>query len=322
MTRQGTGGTAESSAGPGWTAGSGWTAWSAERLPRALTIAGSDSGGGAGIQADLKTMQELGVFGMSALTAVTAQNSVGVHGVYSIPPDGIAAQIEAVLTDIGADAVKTGMLHDADVIETVAGVLRRHSVPRLIVDPVMIAKGGASLLREDAVDALKRELLPLAELVTPNIPEACALLGISEHEIRSERDMAAAAQALLGCGSRNVLLKGGHLPWAEGTDGADGSGECPDVLAGEAAGEPLVLRMPRIRTRHTHGTGCTLSAAIAAYRAAGQPLEQAVRSAKAFVALAIRHAFPTGAGIGSLRHAAHRLSSAALQPEQRQAQHG
>jgi hydroxymethylpyrimidine/phosphomethylpyrimidine kinase len=268
-------------------------------LPRALTIAGSDSGGGAGIQADLKTMQELGVFGMSAVTAVTAQNSLGVQAVCPLPPEVAAAQIDSVLGDIGADAVKTGMLHDAAVIEAVADALERRPVPSLIVDPVMIAKSGDRLLKADAVDALKRRLMPMAELITPNIPEACALLGIGEGEIRTERDMIETARELLALGIRNVLLKGGHLPAAGGT--------CVDVLCGADAAEPVVIRAPRAETRHTHGTGCTLSAAIAAFRARGTPLVHAVRSARRFLGEAIAHAVPTGGGIGSLWHAAHRL---------------
>jgi hydroxymethylpyrimidine/phosphomethylpyrimidine kinase len=272
-------------------------------VPRALTIAGSDSGGGAGIQADLKTMQELGVFGMSAITAVTAQNSLGVQGVWPLPPEAVAAQIDSVLGDIGADAVKTGMLHDAGVIGAVADVLERHPLSSLIVDPVMVAKSGDPLLRPDAVDALKRRLLPMAELVTPNLPEACALLGIGERGIRTEADMIEAARELLKFGMRNVLLKGGHLP--------DSGGECVDVLCGADAPEPLAIRAPRVATRHTHGTGCTLSAAVAALRAKGLPLAEAVRSARRFLGEAVAQAVPTGAGVGSLWHAAHRTRSPA-----------
>jgi|HigsolmetaAR203D_1030402.scaffolds.fasta_scaffold02131_8 hydroxymethylpyrimidine/phosphomethylpyrimidine kinase len=272
-------------------------------LPRALTVAGSDSGGGAGIQADLKTMQELGVFGMSAITAVTAQNSLGVRGVWPLPPEAVAAQIDAVLGDIGAGAVKTGMLHDAAVIETVADALERHPVPSLIVDPVMVAKSGDRLLREDAIDALKRRLLPMAELVTPNLPEASALLGIPEGAIRTEREMVEAARGLLALGVRNVLLKGGHLPASGGV--------CIDVLCGADAPEPVVIAAPRVATPHTHGTGCTLSAAVAALRAKGLPLAEAVRTARNFLGEAIAQAVPTGAGVGSLWHAAHRMKSPA-----------
>ena len=268
-------------------------------LPRALTVAGSDSGGGAGIQADLKTMQELGVFGMSAITAITAQNSLGVQGVWPLPPEAVAAQIDAVLGDIGTDAVKTGMLHDAAVIEAVADALERHAVPSLIVDPVMVAKSGDRLLRADAINALKRRLLPMAELITPNLPEACALLNISENEIRTEQDMIEAARGLHSLGVRNALLKGGHLP--------DSGGMCVDVLCGADADGPVVIVAPRVATRHTHGTGCTLSAAIAARRAKGLPLVQAVRSARRFLGEAIAQAVPTGAGVGSLWHAAHRM---------------
>ena len=264
-------------------------------LPRALTIAGSDSGGGAGIQADLKTMQELGVFGMSAVTAVTAQNSLGVQAVCPLPPEVAAAQIDSVLGDIGADAVKTGMLHDAAVIEAVADALERRPVPSLIVDPVD-REERRPLLKADAVDALKRRLMPMAELITPNIPEACALLGIGEGEIRTERDMIETARELLAFGIRNVLLKGGHLPAA--------GGACVDVLCGADAAEPFVIRAPRVETRHTHGTGCTLSAAIAAFRARGPPL---VRSGPIRAALPRRghracrpdrrrHRFPVACG--------------------------
>lgn len=270
-------------------------------VPRALTVAGSDSGGGAGIQADLKTMQELGVFGMSAITAITAQNSLGVQAVHPLAPEVVAAQIDSVLGDIGAGAVKTGMLHDAAVIGAVADALERRPVPSLIVDPVMIAKSGDRLLRADAVDALKRRLLPMAELITPNIPEACALLGIPESGIRTEADMIDAARELHGLGIRNALLKGGHLPPSAA------GGACVDVLYGADAEGPVVIRSPRVATRHTHGTGCTLSAAIAACRANGLPLVQAVRAARRFLGDAIAHAVPTGAGVGSLWHAAHRM---------------
>jgi hydroxymethylpyrimidine/phosphomethylpyrimidine kinase len=273
----------------------------ADTMPRALSIAGSDSGGGAGIQADLKTMQELGVFGMTAITAVTAQNSVGVHGIHPVPVEAIVQQIDAVLSDIGADAVKTGMLHDAEVTLAVAEAIERHRVRQLVVDPVMLAKGGSPLLLAEAVDVLASRLLPLAELVTPNIPEACALLGWQESDIRSESDMAEAARSLLRLGPANVLVKGGHLRTDQGME------TCIDVLAGAAAPEPLFYRSPRADTPHTHGTGCTLSAAITAGRAQGIPLPESVRLAKAYIDAAIAHAVRTGSGIGSLRHAAHRL---------------
>jgi hydroxymethylpyrimidine/phosphomethylpyrimidine kinase len=271
-------------------------------MPRALSIAGSDSGGGAGIQADLKTMQELGVFGMTAVTAVTAQNSVGVHGISPVPVEAIVQQIDAVLSDIGADAVKTGMLYGPEVTIAVAEAIERHRMSRLVVDPVMLAKGGSPLLLAEAVGVLASRLLPLAELVTPNIPEACVLLGWQETDIQSESDMAEAARALLRIGPANVLIKGGHLRSFEGRE------SCIDVLAGAAAAEPLYYRSPRVDTPHTHGTGCTLSAAITAGRAQGIPLPEAIRRAKAFLDAAIGQAVRTGSGIGSLRHAAHRLS--------------
>ncbi len=278
------------------------------RTPIALTIAGSDSGGGAGIQADLKTMQELGVFGMSAITAITAQNSIGVHGVYPVPEEAVAQQIDAVLADIGADAVKTGMLYSPAITRIVAEAAERHRIRRLIVDPVMLAKGGSPLLLAEAIDTLASRLLPLAELVTPNIPEACALLGLDEVDIRTESDMAEAARALLRLGPANVLVKGGHL------GGASGSGVCTDVLAGAAAREPIFYRSPFHDTPHTHGTGCTLSAAIAAGRAHGLPLPDAIRRAKTYLDAAIAHAFRTGSGIGTLLHAAHRASSGIAAP--------
>ncbi|PZD95154.1 bifunctional hydroxymethylpyrimidine kinase/phosphomethylpyrimidine kinase [Paenibacillus sambharensis] len=267
--------------------------------PLALTIAGSDSGGGAGIQADLKTMQELGVFGTSALTAVTAQNSMGVHGVYPLSVETVAAQMDAVLSDMGADSVKTGMLFAPDIIRVVSAKLGQYGRIPVIVDPVMIAKGGAPLLQEEAVETMKVHLFPLSEVVTPNIPEACALLGLQEDDIRSEADMAEAGRALLRYGCGAVLIKGGHLP------AGSAGGECVDVLVTGGA-EPSMFRTPRLPTRHTHGTGCTLSSAIAAMRARGENLPDAVRAAKHFVTAAIAASVPTGQGIGSLWHAAHR----------------
>ncbi|WP_407946695.1 bifunctional hydroxymethylpyrimidine kinase/phosphomethylpyrimidine kinase [Paenibacillus tarimensis] len=267
--------------------------------PLALTVAGSDSGGGAGIQADLKTMQELGVFGTSALTAVTAQNSMGVHGVFPLAVEAVAAQMDSVLADMGADAVKTGMLFAPDIIRVVSEKLGQYGSKPVTVDPVMIAKGGAPLLQEEAVETMKVYLFPLAEVVTPNIPEACALLGLQEEDIRSEADMVEAGRALLRYGSRAVLIKGGHLP------AGAAAGECVDVLV-TGGEEPLMFRTPRLPTKHTHGTGCTLSSAIAAMRARGESLPDAVRGAKHFVTAAIAAAVPTGQGIGSLWHAAHR----------------
>ncbi|GAB6063824.1 bifunctional hydroxymethylpyrimidine kinase/phosphomethylpyrimidine kinase [Deferrisoma palaeochoriense] len=252
--------------------------------PRCLTVAGSDSGGGAGIQADLRTFALLGCHGSSALTAVTAQNSVGVHGVYPLEPGAVGAQIDAVLSDIGADAVKTGMLHSAPIIEAVAEALGRHGVERLVVDPVMVAKGGAPLLRDDARDALVGRLLPRALLVTPNLPEAEALGG---RPIRSAEDREAAARRVIEAGARAVLVKGGH---AEGA-------EVEDLLL-LADGGTHRFRSPRVPTPHTHGTGCTLSAAIAAFLARGDGLVDAVRRARAVLVEAVANAYPLGAGHG------------------------
>ncbi|MDF2668803.1 MAG: thiD [Paenibacillus sp.] len=271
----------------------------ASPIPRALTIAGSDSGGGAGIQADLKTFQELGVFGMSAITSITAQNTLGVQHVFAIPVQTIEQQLDSVLSDIGADAVKTGMLFSAEIISMVARKVREYSVEGcLVVDPVMIAKGGASLLQLEAVQALRSELLPLAAVVTPNLPEACALLGLQG--IDSIDAMIEAAQLLHALGPRFVLLKGGHL---EGD-------EAVDVLYDGT--EALLFRSPRIDTRHTHGTGCTTASALAAGLAKGMPMAAAVAEAKRFVTAAIGAALPLGHGIGPTNHAAYRLQAAAV----------
>lgn len=261
-------------------------------ITTALTIAGSDSGGGAGIQADLKTFQELGVFGTSAITAITVQNTLGVHGVYPLPPEAVEQQMEAVLSDIGADAVKTGMLFSADIIRRVAASLSRFDPRPLVVDPVMIAKGGAALLQSEAVDALRQQLFPLATIITPNVPEASALLDGSD--IRSLDDMIEAAHRLHRLGPRYVFLKGGHLDGEESVDVLfDGS-------------EPLLLRSPRIRTKHTHGTGCTTASAIAAGLARGLSPVEATERAKRFITAAIRHSLPIGGGIGPTNHAAWR----------------
>jgi len=265
-------------------------------IPTAMTIAGSDSGGGAGIQADLKTFQELGVFGTSAITAITAQNTMGVQGVYPLPPEAIGQQIDSVLSDIGADAVKTGMLFSADIIALVAERLKRYGSVPVVVDPVMIAKGGAPLLQPEAVEALRRELLPLATVLTPNVPEACALLGIES--IDNLEAMREAAKRLHALGPRNVFLKGGHL---------DGE-EAIDVLYDGS--QVTLYRSPRIRTKHTHGTGCTTASAIAAGLAKRLPLQEAVAEAKHFVTAAIGSALAIGHGIGPTNHAALRLQNA------------
>ncbi|MFN8485500.1 MAG: bifunctional hydroxymethylpyrimidine kinase/phosphomethylpyrimidine kinase [Anaerolineae bacterium] len=234
----------------------------------ALTIAGSDSGGGAGIQADLKTFAALGVFGMSALTAITAQNTQGVQGVLELPPDFVALQIDSVLGDLGADAVKTGMLSSATIIEVVAEKIRRYNVQRLVVDPVMRAKGGDALLRPEARDALIAAIVPLAFVITPNLPEAETLVGF---EIRDLAEMEEAARVIHAQGARNVVVKGGHL---EDADSVDVFFDGADILHFPAA---------RIATRNTHGTGCTFASAIAAGLAEGLPAREAVAQAKRYL---------------------------------------
>jgi hydroxymethylpyrimidine/phosphomethylpyrimidine kinase len=257
------------------------------RRPRALTIAGSDSGGGAGIQADLKTFAAFGVYGASAITAVTAQNTVGVRAIHEIPPEIVAAQIDAVLDDIGADAAKTGMLSSVAIIEAVADRLRAHAPLALVVDPVMVAKSGDRLLREDAVRALCEKLLPLAAVVTPNAPEAAVLSGVQVVDAESAREAARRIHAL---GPALVIVKGGHL-----------TGERSDDLAFDGR-EFEVLSGRRIKTRHTHGTGCTFSAAIAAGLARGAEPMTATRDARAYLQGAIEHAEPLGAGHGPVNH--------------------
>jgi hydroxymethylpyrimidine/phosphomethylpyrimidine kinase len=255
-------------------------------VAKALTIAGSDSGGGAGIQADLKTFSAFGVFGMSAITAVTAQNSVGVSGVFDLPPDFVAQQIDAVLGDFGADAVKLGMLSTADIATVVAARLRAHGMERVVLDPVMIAKSGDALLQPDARAALVREVLPLAWVVTPNLHEAAALAGMP---VESEADMEAAARRIRALGPRHVLVKGGHL-----------KDSATDILWDGRAFTRFTGE--RLDSTSTHGTGCTLSAAIAAGLARGRDLPAAVREAKAYVTAAIREGFRVGRGVGALRH--------------------
>ncbi|MCS6841738.1 MAG: bifunctional hydroxymethylpyrimidine kinase/phosphomethylpyrimidine kinase [Roseiflexus sp.] len=261
-------------------------------VPRALTIAGSDSGGGAGIQADLKTFMAHGVYGASAITAITAQNTVEVRAVVMLEPAMVVAQIEAVLDDIGADAVKTGMLGNAAIIEAVADTLERYRVERLVIDPVMVAKSGARLLEEDAITTLRERMLPLALVITPNLPEASVLLN---RQVIDERAMRDAARDLHALGPRYVLLKGGHLPGS-------------DVVDLLYDGEQFVeLRAQRLETNHTHGTGCTYAAAIAALIARGLPVEQAVRQAHAYLHDAIVYAPAIGKGFGPVNHLVHGL---------------
>src|SRR5262245_5757328 len=255
-------------------------------IAKALTIAGSDSGGGAGIQADLKTFNAFRVFGMSVLTAITAQNSIGVQGVQNLPPEFVGLQLRSVLSDFGADAAKCGMLSTAPIIEAVAKALAEHPIAKLVVDPVMVAKSGDALLQPDARRALIEQVLPLALVVTPNLPEAAELSGIP---VGCRADMEEAARRILALGPRWVLVKGGHL-----------EGEAVDLLWNGRAF--TAFSAARIPSGNTHGTGCTLSAAITAGLARGQALADAIRDAKAYVTKAIREGFQGGAGVGQLRH--------------------
>lgn len=252
-----------------------------------LTIAGSDSGGGAGIQADLKTITLLGSYGASVITALTAQNTLGVSGIHPVPHEFVAAQLDAVLTDIPIDVVKTGMLFSADIISVVAERLAFFKKRLLIIDPVMIAKGGADLIDRDAVIALKERLLPMTYLLTPNIPEAEALTGM---RIATDTDMETAARFLHAAGACNILIKGGHSTGNKATD---------LFFDGTAWSR---FSSARIASANTHGTGCTLSSAIATFLAQGNPLPEAVRKAKAFISAAIRTATPLGKGHGPVNH--------------------
>lgn len=261
---------------------------------RVLIIAGSDSGGGAGIQADIKTTTALGGYAMTAITAVTVQNTQGVFGVHEVPVDIITAQMRAVLEDLGADAIKTGMLYSPEVIKAVAACLKEFNVTApLVLDPVMVAKGGAELLQSTALEVLKSELIPRAALVTPNIPEAEALTGIS---IKTPDDQARAGDLIMAMGAHAVLVKGGH-----------GHGDqVTDVLVSRD-GERQDFTAPRINSKHTHGTGCTLASAIATRLAQGRPASVAVVDARAYVLEAIRTAPGFGHGAGPLNHV-HTLS--------------
>jgi hydroxymethylpyrimidine/phosphomethylpyrimidine kinase len=259
--------------------------------PTALTIAGSDSGGGAGLQADLKAFHAHGVFAFTVVTAVTAQNSVAVTAAHALPPALVAAQLDAVATDFPVGAVKTGMLASAEVIEAVAAGLLRHRLGPVVVDPVMVSKSGHPLLAADAVEALRRRLLPLASLLTPNAHEAEALAGFP---VRTVADARRAADVIRARGPAAVLVKGGHLDGREAE--ADAPAEAVDVLL-DADGFAL-FRAERLDTPHTHGTGCTLASAIAANLAKGYPLRAAVARAKRYLTEAIRHALPLGHGHG------------------------
>ena len=258
--------------------------------PVAVTIAGSDSGGGAGIQADLKTFSALGVYGASVITALTAQNTLGVQGIHDVPPGFVAQQIDSVFSDLAVQAVKIGMLSRPGVIEAVASGLERHGATRVVLDPVMVAASGDRLLAPEAVESLRRRLPPQALLVTPNLPEAAAILD--EPVAETEEAMRAQAERILALGAGAVLVKGGHA----------GGPESVDILV-DAQG---VRRFPapRIKTRNTHGTGCTLSSAIAAGLARGLPLAEAVAAAKAFITAAIgaSHRLRVGHGHGPVHH--------------------
>jgi hydroxymethylpyrimidine/phosphomethylpyrimidine kinase len=260
------------------------------RYPRVLSIAGSDSGGGAGIQADLKTFSALGCFGMTAITALTAQNTLGVRSIHAVPLQMLVDQIDAVVEDIGVDAVKIGMLHSAETVRTVAGALQRHGLRKVVLDPVMIATSGAKLIDDQAIEVLVRELFPLAAVVTPNLDEAALLVGRS---LASEADMEAGARQLLDMGAQAALVKGGHLP-----------GETVSDLLLARGAQPIWLRGPRIASGNTHGTGCTLSSAIASQLALGADLAEAVIHARDFVrgALEAGAHVRTGAGSGPLNH--------------------
>ncbi|MEV6790513.1 bifunctional hydroxymethylpyrimidine kinase/phosphomethylpyrimidine kinase [Streptomyces sp. NPDC051320] len=253
--------------------------------PLVLTVAGSDSGGGAGIQADLKTMLALGVHGMSVLTAVTAQNSLGVHGAWELPADAVRAQYRAVVDDIGVQAVKTGMLSSAELVETVAALLAETDAP-VVVDPVGVSKHGDPLLAASALDAVRTKLLPRATVATPNLDEVAQLTGV---QVRTENDLPQAAAAVLSYGPRWALIKGGHL-----------MGEAVDLLTDGT--EQHWLRAPRHDNRHTHGTGCTLASAVASYLARGLAVPDAVTAAKEYVTGAIAAGFALGGGIGPVDH--------------------
>jgi hydroxymethylpyrimidine/phosphomethylpyrimidine kinase len=257
-------------------------------IPRALTIAGSDSGGGAGIQADIKTFTAHRVYGMSVITSVTAQNTKSVMGIFDIDPDFVGLQIDAVLSDIGTDAAKTGMLSNAEIIKTVSRKLREYNVEKLVVDPVMRSKSGDALLQKDAERSLVEEILPLAYVVTPNICEAEALAGI---EIRGKSSMRECARAIWRLGARCVIVKGGHTTWSQ---------EATDILFDGKDFYEFTDDM--IDTPNTHGTGCTYSAAICANLALGLDLIAAVEKAKEYVTEAIKRSFSIGCGHGPLNH--------------------
>jgi hydroxymethylpyrimidine/phosphomethylpyrimidine kinase len=272
------------------TTGTTGTMSTMQRYIRVLSIAGSDSGGGAGIQADLKTISALGCYGMTAITAITAQNTLGVTAIHPVPPDMLSAQMDAVLSDIGADAVKIGMLHDSETIAVVQHCLRQHAVASMVLDPVMVATSGAVLIQPSAISALVRQLFPVAALITPNLDEASLLVG---YALEDEAAMLRAGQQLLDMGAQAALIKGGHMA----------GGTVCDVLVRPHV-SPTWWRDPRIDTINTHGTGCTLSSAIACNLAQGVDLVSAITSARHMVRAAIATGthIKTGSGSGPLNH--------------------
>jgi len=258
---------------------------------RVLTIAGSDSGGGAGIQADLKTFSAIGCYGMSVITALTAQNTRGVNGIHAVPPVFAVEQIDAVLSDIGTDAIKIGMLYSAELIKVVAEALKKHGASKIVLDPVMVAQSGDKLLQDDAIEAIKEHLMPLADVVTPNIPEASVLCG---RPLRQWSDIESAAKTLAQHGSCNILIKGGH--------GEEDNSI--DLLFLTRENRFVRLAADRIKTNNNHGTGCTLSSAIASYMAKGKDIEEAVQKAKTFMnrAIAAGAQYQLGQGHGPVHH--------------------
>jgi len=258
---------------------------------KVLTIAGSDSGGGAGIQADLKSFSAMGCYGMSVITALTAQNTIGVTGIHPVPPSFVEKQMEAVLSDIGVDAVKIGMLYSAELIQTVAQVLKKYKIDKIVLDPVMVAQSGDKLLQDDAIEAIKIHLMPLSRVVTPNLPEASVLLDRKLHGIE---DIKKGAKDLSRYGSRSVLIKGGH----------SNDNDSNDFLYLAKEDRFVVLKGKRIKTRNNHGTGCTLSSAIASCMAKGCKIEEAVVKAKTFINEAIRAGsqYKIGHGHGPVHH--------------------
>lgn len=259
--------------------------------PRVLTIAGSDSGGGAGIQADLKTFSALGCYGMTAITALTAQNTMGVQAIHAVPPEFLKAQLQSVIEDIGVDAVKIGMLHSPEIVEVVAWAIQYYQLPHVVFDPVMVATSGDPLIAKDTISVLIEKIFPLVSIITPNLDEAALLLC---HAIDNESELIPSANALLKLGARAVLLKGGHLP----------GDQVIDVLTQATQQPELKLLSKRIASDNVHGTGCTLSSAIAAHLALGQPLTQAVKMAREYILGAIEAGahVKTGEGHGPLNH--------------------